>query len=97
MTTSFASALDRLPVFASDKEIAVALCGPTRAKAWLERLPVLEAKVGFPKIDPLHNGRPVPLVRLFYANYLRLPASGATGVPDGEENPAAWRSGKKTR
>jgi hypothetical protein len=90
------SALDRLPMFASDRELAEAIVGRKAASAWIERLPVLEAKVGFPKVDAFHGGRPVPLVRLFYSNYLRLPAD-MTGAPDGDDDEAAWNRKSKTR
>ena len=85
--------LSRLPLFATDPEIAAALVGADRAEDWLETaLPVLEKLPGFPKVDPLHGGRPVPVLILFYETYLRLPS--ARGLPDGVEG--EW-SGKRRR
>jgi hypothetical protein len=82
-------------LFASDQAIAEAIVGKKDARKWLiERLPTLENKVGFPKVDPVHGGRAVPLVRLFYQNYLRLP-DDMKGPPDGKEDEAAWKKSKR--
>ncbi|NTI92244.1 hypothetical protein G6L78_01230 [Agrobacterium rhizogenes] len=89
------SPLDSLPVFASDRAIAEALVGKKDAPKWLsERLPALERVPGFPKIDALHGGRPVPLIKLFYDNYFALPANGK-GLPDGKEDEGAWKKSKR--
>ncbi len=85
------SPLDTLPVFATDQEIAIALVGKSNADQWRKtRLPALEKIPGFPKVDQMHGGRPVPLLKLFYDNYFHLPKSGK-GVPDGEEDEGAWK------
>lgn len=87
--------LDDLPMFASDQQIAEAIVGKHAAEKWLrERLPTLASKPGFPPIDPFHGGRAVPLVKLFYSNYLGVPA-GRTGQPDGQEDESAWRKSKR--
>lgn len=89
------SSLDKLPLFASDQEIAEAVVGKTHARKWIrERLPMLEKQPGFPKIDSVHGGRAVPLVRLFYANYLGLPRGGIQ-LADGQENEGAWRRSRR--
>ncbi|MDR7146176.1 hypothetical protein J2X43_004390 [Rhizobium sp. BE258] len=76
--------LHGLPLFATDTEIATAVVGEKRAAEWVSKaLPALEKLPGFPKIDALHGGRPVPVLNLFYENYLRLPS--AKGLPDGVE------------
>lgn len=93
---ALSSALDKLPMFASDREIAEAIAGKRNAGKWLEKLPVLESKLGFPKIDEFHGGRPVPLVRLFYLNYLRLPRD-MKGAPDGEDDDASWNRRSRMR
>jgi hypothetical protein len=50
--------LCHLPMFAADREIAVAIVGKSRSEEWRKQvLPILEAR-GFPQIDPLHKGRP---------------------------------------
>jgi hypothetical protein len=78
-------ALDALPLFASDQEIALAIVGKAKAQYWLKAvLPTLERR-GFPAEDPLHTGRAVPLVRKFYEDYFGLTAGFAMAKPDGEE------------
>jgi len=90
-----ASPLDNLPMFASDQDIAVAIVGRKAAADWLKsRFPAIEKTPGFPKIDPFHGGRPVPLVKLFYDNYLKVPKAGS-GLPDGEENEGAWKKSRQ--
>lgn len=82
-------ALDRLPLFASDLEIAVAIVGKKYASLWKrDVIPVLESK-GFPRWDPLHQGRPVPHVRQFYALYLGITA-GFTIAPSPESQEREW-------
>ena len=89
------SPFDSLPMFASDHDLAVAIVGKKAAAEWLKaRFPAVEKAPGFPKVDPLHGGRPVPLVKLFYDNYLNVPKSGK-GLPDGEENEGAWRKSRQ--
>ena len=83
--------LDSLPLFASDLAIAEAIVGKKYAAEWArDRLPTLASKPGFPPIDALHGGRAVPLVKRFYESYLGI-TGGSFGVPDGPENPAAWK------
>lgn len=90
-------AIDALPLFATDGEIAGAIVGRGRAKQWIaEALPVLERR-GFPKSDALHGGRAVPLVRKFYEGYFGVTAGFAVARPDGEERLGldAWKTRKK--
>ena len=92
---TLSSMLDNLPLFATDRQIAEAIVGAKTADKWLkERLPALEKMSGFPKTDVLHGGRAVPLVKLFYANYLALPENGV-GLPDGQEDEAAWTRSRR--
>jgi hypothetical protein len=87
--------LDALPMFASDREIAEAIVGKDNAEKWTrERLPTLAQKPGFPPIDPFHGGRPVALVKLFYANYLNLPSDGR-GLPDGRDREGEWKKPRR--
>lgn len=82
--------LDDLPMFASDRQIAEAIVGKDKAEKWMrERLPTLASKPGFPPIDPVHEGRAVALVKLYYANYLNLPVDGR-GVPDDRGREGEW-------
>lgn len=86
--------LDNLPLFATDKEIALAVVGKTLASYWLSGvLPTLERR-GFPAVDPLHQGRAVPLVRKFYEDYFGVTAGFAMAAPGGEKK--TWQP-KRTR
>lgn len=79
-------ALDKLPLFATDLEIAIAVVGKKYASLWKrDALPILE-RSGFPRFDALHQGRPIPQVRQFYARYLGI-AQGfvIAPPPDGKE------------
>ncbi len=89
--------LGKLPMFATDKQIAVAVVGKGRADSWIRSvLPVLEPR-GFPKVDPLHQGRPVALVKLYYDAYLGIgPNTVPTGT-DGEEDMEAWTRNRRSR
>lgn len=87
--------LSQLPMFATDQQIAVAIVGKDRASMWVKAIiPQLEKK-GFPRIDPLHDGRPVPLVRLFYDGYFGITAGFSVAAPDGEENLGVWTRSKR--
>lgn len=95
---SYAS-LSSLPLFATDKQLAIALVGRGRADIWMKRtLPILEAR-GFPRIDALHEGRPVPLVKRYYDNYLGANASYVSTGASTPENPESWTAspGPRTR
>lgn len=87
--------LDRLPLFATDRQLAEAIVGADRAEKWLhERLPTLAKKPGFPPIDEVHGGRPVSLVARFYDEYVGLP--GSTPVrPRGVADASAWKPSKR--
>lgn len=79
-----------LPLFATDQQLAVAIVDKERAAMWLKAtLPQLERK-GFPRIDPLHDGRAVPLVRKFYDGYFGITAGFAAA--DGAERLGEWKS-----
>jgi hypothetical protein len=87
--------LDRLPLFATDRELAIAVVGKDRATMWIKAvIPQLERK-GFPRIEPLHDGRPVPLVKKFYNGYFGITAGFAATAPDGEENLGVWDRSKR--
>jgi hypothetical protein len=87
--------LSKLPLFATDEEIAIAIVGRKRASEWRRgALLVLEAR-GFPRIDPLHGGRPVPLVKRFYDGYLGITAGFNVAAPDGKENLAMWQRSRR--
>lgn len=89
-------ALSKLPLFATDREIAIAIVGKERAAMWTKVvIPQLERK-GFPCIDPLHDGRPVPLVMRFYQGYFGITAWVRAAAPDGEERLGTWKgNGRK--
>ncbi|MDW9483175.1 hypothetical protein GOB57_31650 [Sinorhizobium meliloti] len=89
--------LSQLPLFATDQQLAVAIVGKDRASMWMKTvIPQLEKK-GFPRIDPLHDGRPVPLVRKFYEGYFGITAGFNAAAPDGKENLGMWKSRRRSR
>ncbi|MDX1195291.1 hypothetical protein GOL96_29785 [Sinorhizobium medicae] len=89
--------LSQLPLFATDQQLAVAIVGKDRASMWVKTvIPQLERK-GFPRIDPLHDGRSVPLVRKFYDGYFGITAGFNAAAPDGKENFGMWKSRRRTR
>lgn len=64
---------DALPLFATDRELAVAIVGPERASEWMKNsFPSLANRPGFPPVDPFHKGRAVPLVKLFYDHFIGI-------------------------
>lgn len=87
--------LAKLPLFASDHDLAIAIVGKERAAMWIKTvIPQLERK-GFPRIDPLHDGRPVPLVKKFYDGYFGITAGFAATAPDGEERLGEWKKSRR--
>lgn len=86
-----AKTLDQLPLFASDDEIAQAVVGPKRAKAWIkDHLPALEKLPGFPPCEVSHGGRYTPAVKAFYDRRYNLDRAGVPGI-DGDEDLQSWR------
>ncbi|MET4687434.1 hypothetical protein [Sinorhizobium fredii] len=89
--------LSQLPLFATDQELAIAIVGKERAAMWRKVvIPQLEKK-GFPRIDPLHDGRPVPLVKKFYDGYFGITAGFSVAAPDGKENLGLWKSWRRDK
>lgn len=89
------NALNDLPMFATDQQLAVAIVGKARATMWVRTvIPQLERK-GFPRVDPLHDGRPVPLVRRFYDGYFGITAGFNVAAPDGQEDWGKWKKSKQ--
>ncbi|RVK61903.1 hypothetical protein CN126_12305 [Sinorhizobium meliloti] len=91
--------LSKLPLFATDDEIAIAIVGKARASNWRRGALVLLEARGFPKVDALHGGRPVPLVRKWYNKYMALDTRYVLQTLEpAKENPEAWsRSKRQTR
>lgn len=88
--------LDKLPMFATDRQIAEAIVGKDSADKWLrERLPTLASKPGFPPIDAFHGGRPVKLVARFYDEYLGIGDRRELTAPKGVENIEAWKPSRR--
>ncbi|WP_200911787.1 hypothetical protein [Mesorhizobium sp. 1M-11] len=80
------TALEKLPLFATDKELAVAIVGPKRAAEWLRTMfPRISTLQGFPKFDSAHSGWPVIKVAKFYEGYIGATGPGINAVPDGKE------------
>ena len=86
--------LDALPIFATDAELAVALLGKGRAKAWADLVPLYERK-GLPKIDPLTGGRYVPAVRRFFDEQNGVSSAPPLRAPDGIEEPGKFSERKQ--
>lgn len=85
----------KLPMFATDLQLGTAIVGKTRAALWVRTvIPILERK-GFPKVDPLHAGRPVPLVKRFYDGYFGITAGFNVAAPDGQEDLSIWKRSKR--
>ena len=86
------TALAKLPLFATDLDIAKAIVGTVRAQHWVKFvLPAIEGK-GFPAFDELHGGRPVPLVtRYFERVYWNMRSDVPNAAPDGPERLGEWR------
>lgn len=91
-------AFSKLLLFATDDEIAIAIVGKARASEWKRgALRMLDAR-GFPKIDVLHGGRPVPLVRKWYELHMGLNLSYVrTTLEDGKENLDGWKGTRQRR
>lgn len=87
------SGLADLPWFADDEAIGIALLGRDRACEWKSLAPLYERQ-GLPKIDEIMGGRYVPAVKAFFDKQYGL-ASLVPEAPDGVENPAAWKSGRR--
>lgn len=95
MTSAFKT-LGQLPIFATDREIAVAVVGRSRAEGWRKTvLPLLEAR-GFPRVDALHGGRPTMLVAKFYDGYFGITAGFTNAAPDGEERLGQWKKSRRS-
>lgn len=83
--------LDDLALYATDDEIAVAVCGKHAAQ-WPSIVPVLERE-GLPKIDPLLGGRYVPAVKAWFDAQNGI--GERLGPVDGKEEWDRW--GRKRR
>ena len=93
-TPTFRS-LDALPLFATDKEIAVAVVGRAEAAKWQRNvLPILEGRA-FPRVDALHGGRPVPLVKQYYQAYLALAEPHVNTGAREKEDEEAWSTSRR--
>ena len=90
--------LSKLPMFATDDEIAIAIVGKKRASHWKRgALIILEAR-GFPRVDAVHGGRPVPLIRKWYNLYLGVEKSYVQSTQEiGKDNWEAWRPKREQR
>lgn len=69
-----------LPLYPSEDEIARAVLGPGRAKDW-PGIAAHDERHGLPPVDPVHGGRPWPLVERFYRAIMGLDRPDAAGGP----------------
>lgn len=90
--------LSKLPLFPNDKELAVSVVGKERASMYVKVvIPALERR-GFPKIDPLHDGRPVPLVKKWYNIHMGVDKSYVLqSLQEGKEDLTVWGRSKRDR
>lgn len=89
MTSRF-QPLDKLPLFASEEAIAVALMGPGRAVEWRQIVPLLEQR-GLPKVDGLLGGRYVPAVKAFFDREYNIRGDAQVSAPDAPAELGAWK------
>ena len=96
MTARF-QPLDKLPLFATEQQIATALLGPGKVEHWRQIVPLLERR-GFPTIDGLMGGRYTPAVRKFFDLDYRLGDHGqVASAPHTPAELGSWRSKKNAR
>jgi hypothetical protein len=86
-------ALAKLPLFATDAEIAVAIVGKSRAEHW--RKYVLPNLRNFPKKDELQGGWPTPLVWKYYETYLALGEDFLSAGGPGKEKLEVWTKSQR--
>lgn len=89
------AALETLPLFATDRELGVALLGAARVKEWCSLAPALEER-GLPRVDGLMGGRYVPAVKAFFDRQYGLGEQPAA-APDGGEDLTIWANKRKRR
>ena len=88
--------LDALPLFATDKEIAVAVVGPKRAADWLRTsFPKISMLKGFPPIDAMHGGRATAKVAKFYEGYIGVTGADTKTMQDGVDKVGAWNGQRR--
>jgi hypothetical protein len=96
LTARFQS-LDKLPLFATEQEIATALLGPGKVEHWQQIVPLLERR-GLPTIDGLMGGRYTPAVRKFFDLDYRVGEDGrVAAAPHTPAELGSWRSKKNAR
>lgn len=77
-----------LPLFASEKDIAIAVMGRGRYTEWRGIVQLLERR-GFPKIDGLMGGRYTPAVRAFFDREYRVHGEAQVSEPRSESKVGA--------
>jgi hypothetical protein len=96
MTTRF-QPLEKLPLFATEQEIATALLGPGKVDHWQQIAPLLERR-GLPTIDGLMGGRYTPAVRKFFDRNYRVGEDGqVASTPHAAAELGSWQGKKNTR
>ncbi|MBC9875972.1 hypothetical protein G8O24_01255 [Bradyrhizobium sp. INPA01-394B] len=82
--------LDKLPLFAEEEAISVALLGPGKYAHWRQLAPLLEGR-GFPKIDAEMGGRYTPAIKRFFDHEYRLDTAQPVASRDGPEDWGTWK------
>jgi hypothetical protein len=85
---------DALPLFADDRELALALLGPKRAKEWPMVVHVFE-RLGLPPIDRTTRGRYTPAVKSFLDRIYNPGGMGSAAAPDGVEGVLPWNEKRR--
>lgn len=88
MTNRF-KPLDKLPLFASEADLATALMGPSRVTEWRQIVPLLERR-GFPTIDGLMGGRYWPAVKAFFDREYKVGGDVQVSTPHAPAELGAW-------
>lgn len=78
---------DSMPLYPSETQIARAVLGTERSKAWNGLATVLE-RHGFPKIDPQFGGRYWPAVKAYLDR--RHGLNGLTTIPQTDDEQENW-------
>lgn len=89
-------ALDKLPLFASEEQLAGALMGPGKSLEWKQIAPLLERR-GFPTVDGLMGGRYVPAVKAFFDREYRVHGDDQVSAPHSSAELGAWKGHKGVR
>jgi hypothetical protein len=91
MTRTRPTALDALPLFVTEEQLAAAVMGPGKTREWRQVAPLLEVR-GLPEIDGLMGGRYLPAVKAFFDREWNVHGTHQVKAPHkSAELDAPWR------